>query len=243
MLNSKYSKVLTIILIIAIVVIIGLLIFIGLDWYKAYSTGKDTQNSLEQYNSYIENQNNGQSDGRDENINNNTNINQIGDNNVIDEPGDNIIEEPSDGSNGNGNTNSNSNGLTYKGIKVAGIIEIPKTKVKYNILDDPSAKAMELGITIIYGPGVNKVGNTVLAGHNYRNGTFFSNNNKLSSGDKIYITDLSGKKVAYTIYKKYKTDPNDFSYATRNTNGKREISLTTCTDDSSARIIIWAKED
>ena len=49
--------------------------------------------------------------------------------------------------------------------------------------------------------------------------------------------------VRYAIYKKYKTDPNDFSYATRNTNGKREISLTTCTDDSSARIIIWAKED
>ena len=235
MLNSKYSKVLTIILIIAIVVIIGLLIFVGLDWYKAYSTGKDTQNSLEQFNSYIENQNNGQSDY---NIANNTDINQMGDNNIIEEPGENIIEEPS-----NNNENTNSNGLTYKGMKVAGVIEIPKTKVKYNVLDDPSAKAMEVGITIIYGPGLNQTGNTVLAGHNYRNGTFFSNNNKLSSGDKIYITDLSGKKVSYTIYKKYKTDPNDFSYATRNTNGKREISLTTCTDDSSARIIIWAKED
>lgn len=235
MLNSKYSKVLTIILIIAIVVIIGLLIFVGLDWYKAYSTGKDTQNSLEQFNSYIENQNNGQSDY---NIANNTDINQMGDNNIIEEPGENIIEEPS-----NNNENTNSNGLTYKGMKVAGVIEIPKTNVKYNVLNDTSAKALEVGITIIYGPGLNQVGNTVLAGHNYRNGTFFSNNNKLSSGDKIYITDLSGKKVAYTIYKKYKTDPNDFSYATRNTNGKREISLTTCTDDSSARIIIWAKED
>ena len=191
MLNSKYSKVLTIILIIAIVIIVGLLVFIGIDWYKAYTVGKDTQNSLDQFN----------------------------------------------------NNNSNSEGLTYKGFKVAGVIEIPKTKVKYNVLDDPSAKAMEVGITIIYGPGLNQTGNTVLAGHNYRNGTFFSNNNKLSSGDKIYITDLSGKKVTYTIYKKYKTDPNDFSYATRNTNGKREISLTTCTDDSSARIIIWAKED
>ena len=219
MLNSKYSKVLTIILILAIVVIVGLLIFVGIDWYKAYSTAKDTQNSLGQFNSYIENQNNPDSD-----------------NNIIEEPGNNIVEEPSD------NTN-NSGGLTYKGMKVAGVIEIPKTKVKYNVLDDPSAKAMEVGITIIYGPGLNQTGNTVLAGHNYRNGTFFSNNNKLSSGDKIYITDLSGKKVSYTIYKKYKTDPNDFSYATRNTNGKREISLTTCTDDSSARIIIWAKED
>ena len=222
MLNSKYSKVLTIILIIAIVVIIGLLVFVGIDWYKAYSTEKDTQNSLEQFNSYIEEQNN-------------QNQNSINVENNIDN--NNIIEEPSN------NNNSSSEGLTYKGIKVAGVIEIPKTKVKYNVLDDPSAKAMEVGITIIYGPGLNQTGNTVLAGHNYRNGTFFSNNNKLSSGDKIYITDLSGKKVSYTIYKKYKTDPNDFSYATRSTNGKREISLTTCTDDSSARIIIWAKED
>ena len=231
MLNSKYSKVLTIILIIAIVIIVGLLVFIGIDWYKAYTVGKDTQNSLDQFNSYIEN---------NQNNDNNANFeNNIDNNNIIEEPNNNnIIEEPSDN-----NNNSNSEGLTYKGFKVAGVIEIPKTKVKYNVIDDPSAKAMEVGITIIYGPGLNQTGNTVLAGHNYRNGTFFSNNNKLSSGDKIYITDLSGKKVTYTIYKKYKTDPNDFSYATRNTNGKREISLTTCTDDSSARIIIWAKED
>lgn len=231
MLNSKYSKVLTIILIIAIVIIVGLLVFIGIDWYKAYTVGKDTQNSLDQFNSYIEN---------NQNNDNNANFeNNIDNNNIIEEPNNNnIIEEPSDN-----NNNSNSERLTYKGFKVAGVIEIPKTKVKYNVLDDPSAKAMEVGITIIYGPGLNQTGNTVLAGHNYRNGTFFSNNNKLSSGDKIYITDLSGKKVTYTIYKKYKTDPNDFSYATRNTNGKREISLTTCTDDSSARIIIWAKED
>ena len=231
MLNSKYSKVLSIILIIAIVIIVGLLVFIGIDWYKAYTVGKDTQNSLDQFNSYIEN---------NQNNDNNANFeNNIDNNNIIEEPNNNnIIEEPSDN-----NNNSNSEGLTYKGFKVAGVIEIPKTKVKYNVLDDPSAKAMEVGITIIYGPGLNQTGNTVLAGHNYRNGTFFSNNNKLSSGDKIYITDLSGKKVTYTIYKKYKTDPNDFSYATRNTNGKREISLTTCTDDSSARIIIWAKED
>ena len=231
MLNSKYSKVLTIILIIAIVIIVGLLVFIGIDWYKAYTVGKDTQNSLDQFNSYIEN---------NQNNDNNANFeNNIDNNNIIEEPNNNnIIEEPSDN-----NNNSNSEGLTYKGFKVAGVIEIPKTKVKYNVLDDPSAKAMEVGITIIYWPWLNQTGNTVLAGHNYRNGTFFSNNNKLSSGDKIYITDLSGKKVTYTIYKKYKTDPNDFSYATRNTNGKREISLTTCTDDSSARIIIWAKED
>ena len=55
MLNSKYSKVLTIILIIAIIAIIGLLVFVGLDWYKAYTTGADSDDALEQFNSMIEN--------------------------------------------------------------------------------------------------------------------------------------------------------------------------------------------
>ena len=29
----------------------------------------------------------------------------------------------------------------------------------------------------------------------------------------------------------------------RDTAGKKEISLSTCTDDSSKRLIIWAKEE
>ena len=80
-------------------------------------------------------------------------------------------------------------------------------------------------------------------GHNYRNGLFFSNNKKLEVGDKIYITDLDGKKLTYTIYNKYETTPEDAEYMTRNTNGATEISLSTCTDDSKARLIIWAKAD
>ena len=87
-----------------------------------------------------------------------------------------------------------------------------------------------------------KCGNTVLVAHNYRNGTFFSNNKKLAVGDKIYITDSSGETIEYTIYNTYTTLDSDFSYATRNTNGKREISLSTCTNDPTKRLVIWAKE-
>lgn len=236
MLNNKYSKALTIILIIAILIIVGLLAYVAIDWYKTSNTKKDTDDFFEQFNGYIEN--------IPENEENNatTNIDQVGNvdlNNIIDEG---IINEPINSENNNNGSTSSNNGMNLNGMSVAGTIEIPKTNVKEAILNDSSSKALDSGIAILYGPGVNMVGNTVLAGHNYRNGTFFSNNKKLSEGDKIYITDMSGKKVTYVIYKKYKTDANDFSYATRETNGKREISLTTCTDDSSARIIIWAKE-
>ena len=91
--------------------------------------------------------------------------------------------------------------------------------------------------------GLNQPGNTVIAGHNYRNGDFFGNNDKLKLGDKVYITDNSGTKIKYTIYNIYETAPDDSDFIRRETNGKREISLSTCTDNSKARLIIWAVEE
>lgn len=44
------------------------------------------------------------------------------------------------------------------------------------------------------------------------------------------------------IYKTYITGDMDFSYATRNTGGKREVSLSTCTTDPTKRLVIWARE-
>ena len=49
--------------------------------------------------------------------------------------------------------------------------------------------------------------------------------------------------MKYVIYKIYRASGDDASYMTRNTNGKREISLSTCTDDSKARTIVWAREE
>ena len=62
------------------------------------------------------------------------------------------------------------------------------------------------------------------------------------NGDKVYITDALGTTVEYTIYNTYITSDTDFSYATRNTEGKREISLSTCTTDPNIRLVIWAAE-
>lgn len=133
---------------------------------------------------------------------------------------------------------------TYmEGYEVKGVIEIPKTKIQYPILSNVTKRSLEIAVGIAYGPGLNEVGNTIIYGHNYRNGLFFSDNKKLSKDDKIYITDQYGEKVTYKIYNIYETTPNDASYMERDTEGRREISLQTCTDDSSGRIIIWAAED
>jgi len=231
MFNSKYSKLLTALLVIAIIAILGILIYVGIDWYKAYTTDADVDEGLDNFNGYVNN-----TIAKNPNSNEENNL-------IVDEPiidVNNTVVNNNTGGNG-GNSGSNTK-PKYKGFNMVGKIEIPKTNVNYPVLETVTPKSIEVAVAVMYGPGINEVGNTVIIGHNYRNGTFFSNNKKLELGDKIYLTDLSGKKVTYTITKKYNTSTEDFNYAMRDTKGKREISLSTCTDDSKQRLIIWAEE-
>ena len=90
-------------------------------------------------------------------------------------------------------------------------------------------------------PKLNQPGNVVIIGHNYRNGKFFSNNKKLDLGDKIEITDLTGKTLTYKIYEIFQTSETDTEYITRNRQNNIEISLSTCTDDGKQRLVILAR--
>ena len=76
-----------------------------------------------------------------------------------------------------------------------------------------------------------------------RNHKYKVDGDELKNGDKIYITDSTGKRLPYTIYDKFEAAENESDYITRDTQGAIEISLTTCTDDSKARTIILARAD
>ncbi len=214
--DSKYSKVLTVLLIVVIIGIVGLLGFLGYEIYTKYFLDKDTAEFMDT-------------------AFNANNITSVDDNGLTGDLNA-LIDVNSIGSGTAGDTSKK-----FKGFDVVGAIEIPKTNVNLPILKQMGPKAMNTAVVMQYGPGPNQVGNTVIAGHNYRNGQFFSNNYKLENGDTIYITDNSGTRLQYTIYNKYETSENDADYFDRDTGGKPEISLTTCTDDSKGRIIIWAK--
>ncbi len=223
--NKKYSNFLTIILILIIVAIIAIIAFLGFKYYQTFTTKSEAEDFVD---TWVEDAQNNQ--------------NSTGDS-VIPPTDENIYEGVEDGTHGNGS--SGDKVQKFNGFVVAGTIEIPATNVKCPIIsrEEYSPKALETSVIEIYGPGLNQVGNTTISGHNYRNGTFFSNNKKLNVGDKIYITDLEGKRLTYTIYEKFEAEDNYADYMTRDTQGAIEISLSTCTDDSKARIIILAKAD
>ncbi len=137
------------------------------------------------------------------------------------------------------------NGYQYATI---GTINIPKISVKYAIIDGPTdtteetEELLKISPTKFWGPELNEIGNFCLVGHNYRNTKFFSKVPTLVNGDIIEITDLSGKMIQYKVYNKYQVDPTDVSCTTQLTNGKKEITLITCTDDSKQRVVVKARE-
>ena len=226
MFESKYNKVLTVILIIVIIAIVGLLGVLAYDFIQNYVVTKDASAFVEDFK--------GQVSSEDNTVSSNGNTTDDGTN-----PFDQIQSSENGGSGGSSSTQGNP---TYKGFGMLGTMEIPATNFSYPILDSPpTKKKIETSVAFQWGAGINQVGNSVIIGHNYRNGLFFSNNKKLQLGDKIYITDNSGTTLTYTIYDKFETSDSDTSFYQRDTAGKPEVTLSTCTDDSSARLIILAR--
>lgn len=229
MLSSKYSNVLTMLLVVFIVAILGLIGYFGYDLLNSKKVQSDAQTTLDEFERAIQREG---AEDDDENIGNVTNpLDQLQQNTPVEE------------------TETEPEKVYMEGYEVKGRIQIPKTQVDYPILETVTKKTLEMAVGIAYTTAensdypLNEPGNTVIYGHNFRNGLFFSNNKRLSNGDKVLITDVNNRTVTYIIYNIYQTNATDASFFTRDTEGRREISLQTCTDDSKARIIIWAAEE
>lgn len=225
--GSKFNTFLNIVLVIVVLLIIVTIGFLGYDYFfRKYKNVADAEEEIEEIDRYI-----------------------ADNNNLVVEVGAEEVEESNTTKNTNTTKKYNSNannanyGLSYRGYGVLGKIELPKVGLRYPVLETMTdAKSIDVSVAMQYGVGLNNVGNTVIIGHNYRNGTFFGSNKKLVEGDKVYITDLSGNRVEYTIYSKYITPQEDYSYAQRDTSGKREITLVTCHSNNKYRLILCARE-
>lgn len=227
---SKYSNVLTMLLVIFIVAILGIIGYFAYDLFNSNSINSNAQSAIDEFESATKKIKKDTS-----NLSNTTNTTESNATNPLDELNELISTDDVE-------QTEEIEKVYMEDYEVMGTIRIPRTGIEYPVLESVTKRSLEIAVGIAYGPGLNEVGNTVIYGHNYRNGLFFSDNKKLAVGDEIYITDRTGTTLTYSIYNIYQTSANDASYFTRDTEGRKEISLQTCTDDSSARIIIWAAE-
>lgn len=228
MFDSKYGKVLTVVLIIAIVAIVGVLCYFGYNKIKKRQNEKEAMAVIEEFD---------RTHG--------TKTPDIQETPATDDVNIPAIDISTEAPSVNiGSSSSSPNDKTYyKGFVMIGHIKIPKTNVHLPILQKVTKKSLEASVAVLYPENapLNQPGNVVILGHNYRNQMFFSNNKKLASGDKIYITDETGKQMTYIVYDNFEAAPEDTSFYKRDTGGVPEITLSTCTEDVNKRTIILAR--
>lgn len=222
MFKSKYSNFLTIVLVIAIIFVIVMISILAVNAYKRYKNDQDAENAIGRFENNIE-----------QNVNENTSGEGFIEQNII---SNNTVE--------NNTSQEGTRPVTYyNNFVMIGYIEIPKIGKRLPILEKETVASLEKSVAVRYpdNPKLNEPGNIVIAGHNYRNGQFFSNLKNVATGDTIKITNASGKTLVYTIYEKYETTPEDVAYINRDVGENTEITLVTCTDDSNARIVVKAR--
>lgn len=123
-----------------------------------------------------------------------------------------------------------------------GSIRIPSIEVDYPIFSTFTTELLKISPCKFWGADPNQVGNFCIVGHNYRNRLFFSKVPNLERGDIIEITDLSKTTLQYVVYDKFIIEPDDLACASQETNGRKEITIITCTNDGSQRVVVKARE-
>lgn len=126
------------------------------------------------------------------------------------------------------------------------VVRIPKIGVNYPVISETSDELLEISVNR-YWPEPdklkpNEVGNYCIVGHNYRNGKMFGRLNELENGDIVELEDLTGKTIEYAVYNKYIVSPTDTKCTSQLTNGRRELTLITCTNYGTQRLVVKCKE-
>ena len=127
---------------------------------------------------------------------------------------------------------------TYEGFKVLWKIKIESLNVEQYILDSTSDKALEIGVGKLYGGVLNGSGNLSIAGHN-EDGKF-RDLEELDKGDKFVVIDKKLKETTYKITDITTVEANDLE-CLRSDESKKEITLITCQNGATTRLIVKAE--
>lgn len=129
---------------------------------------------------------------------------------------------------------------TYKGYPVIAKLEIPKINLETYVISEYSNQALGVSVTKFYGGNPNEVGNFCIAGHNYITKNMFHDLKNLSIGDTFTLIDTNHHEGFYKIYSVETVEPDETQCLSQKTDGRIEVTLITCTTDSSKRIIVKA---
>ncbi len=137
------------------------------------------------------------------------------------------------------NTYVSTDGVEYT---TEAVLKIPSIGIEYPVLSDTSDDLLYVSINKYWGPKPNEIGNYCIVGHYYESGIMFGKLHKLKNGDIAELTDLSGRTVRYQVYDRKVVEPTDTRCTSQLTNGKKELTLITCTNYGKQRLVVKLRE-
>lgn len=130
-------------------------------------------------------------------------------------------------------------GISYN---VESILRIPRLEINYPVITDTSEELLKVSLNKYWGPSPNEVGNYCVVGHNYKSKKMFGKLSEIENGDIVEIEDLRGNVVKYSVYDRYSVQPDDTSCTSQLTAGRKEVTLITCTNYGTQRLVVKARE-
>ncbi len=128
------------------------------------------------------------------------------------------------------------NGEEYK---VDSILNIPSLEINYPVLSDSSDELLKISLNKFWGGEPNSVGNYCIVGHNYDGkDIFFGKLYRIQNGDIVELQDNTGTVLQYKVYNKFIVDPTDVACTSQLTNGKKEMTLITCSNGGKTRLVV-----
>lgn len=126
--------------------------------------------------------------------------------------------------------------------RVIALIRISKLHILYPVIENTTMENLKVAPTRLAGGEPNEIGNLCIIGHNMRNNEQFSNLKKLKKNDTVEILNTDGTKLKYEVYDTYTVKEDDLSCTSQDTNGKREVTLITCTNNKKKRLVVKCRE-
>lgn len=123
-----------------------------------------------------------------------------------------------------------------------GIIQIPKINLYYPVFSHLTEDLLKISPCKFYGDSPDVNGNICIAGHNYDNSLFFSKISTLSQNDEIFIFDNNGIQYTYFVFDIYEVNASDLSPVLNYDENEKTLTLITCNNFNSNRIIVKAKQ-
>lgn len=132
---------------------------------------------------------------------------------------------------------------TYLSYPVVAQLIIPKINLESYVLRDFSKETMDRCIVKFWGPNPNEIGNFCIAGHNYEKENMFSDLKELEVGEEFFLLDNKNGKYTYVVSDIYKVNYKNLEPINQETDGKRVVTLITCTNYSNDdRLIVQGIE-